>query len=107
MKLEVRINEDDFHGVRGRSCQGTFALRQSIFHGRVTKILPERMLLQEYLVHLDVDMGGEALYAGMSGEEFGLGSAPELCNSQTHYGNKVFVGAGRVKAREVQIGFLD
>ena len=32
MKLEVRINEDDFHGVRGRSCQGTFLqLRQSNF----------------------------------------------------------------------------
>ncbi len=113
MKLEVRINEDDFHGVRVDVPAKVrfYSYGNRIFHGRVTKILPEAdAATQEYLVHLEVDMGGEALYAGMSGEaSLVLGSAPDaiVIPRRALLGNKVFVvSAGRVKAREVQIGFL-
>ena len=111
-KLEVRINEDDFHGVREDVPAKVrfYSYGHRIFEGRVSQILPEAdAATQEYLVHLDVDMGGEPLYAGMSGEAslvLGVAQEATVIPRRALLGNKVFVVmAGRVEVREVQSGF--
>ncbi|MBT4223206.1 MAG: efflux RND transporter periplasmic adaptor subunit [Opitutae bacterium] len=110
--VEVRINEDDFYGVKEEVPAKVrfYSYGHRIFSGKVSKILPEAdPSTQEYTVNLDVDMGGEPLYAGMSGEaSIVLGVAPEstVIPRRALMGNRVFiVKDGRVEQREVQVGF--
>ena len=110
--IEVRINEDDFYGVREDVPAKVrfYSYGHRMFEGKVTKILPEAdAATQEYTVNLEVDMGGEPLYAGMSGEaSIVLGVAPKatVIPRRALLGDQVFVVKGnRVESRKIQAGF--
>lgn len=110
--IEVKISEDDYPGIKNDlpARVRLYSYGNQIFHGKVTQILPTAdPATQEYTIYLDIDMQGQPLISGMSGEaSIILGEAegatviPRLALS----GNHVFiVEDGSVRKQPVTTGF--
>ena len=110
--IEVKISEDDYPGIRKDlpARVRLYSYGNQIFHGKVTQILPTAdPATQEYTIYLDLDMQGQPLISGMSGEAsiiLGEAEGATVIPRRALSGDAVFVVEnGIVRKQAVTTGF--
>ena len=110
--IEVKISEDDYPGIRKDlpARVRLYSYGNQIFQGKVTQILPTAdPATQEYTIYLELDMQGQPLISGMSGEAsiiLGEAEGATVIPRRALSGNHVFVVEdGIVHKKAVTTGF--
>lgn len=111
--VEAKISEENFAGVKvGQRADLRFlGYGDWLYPAKVTKILPTAdPTTQRYVVHLEVEIDHDKLVPGITGEvNIVVGERPSEANipRRALFGNNVYVVEdGRVKLRQVEIGYV-
>jgi multidrug efflux pump subunit AcrA (membrane-fusion protein) len=110
--VEARINEEDFSGIRpGLTASVRFlAYGPELYTAKVVKVLPNAdPLNQQYRAYLEVNIAGDRLIPGLSGEASIIRNRREsslvVSRSALFNGAVFVVKNGKVERRSVEIGF--
>ena len=112
MVIEVKISEDDYPGIqKGLSARvRLYSYGNQIFLGKVIQVLPTAdPSTQEYTIYLELDMQGNPLISGMSGEAsiiINETSGATVIPRRALVGDYVYVVQnGQISLRRVVTGF--